>query len=262
MSASGFGPLLQQLRRQRRLSQQAMAAAAGLSQRHVCFLETGRARPGTQALPKLMAALALSTAEASAMVAAAGLTAPPAGLDWQAPQLARLRAITAQMLAAWVDVPAYVMDAGGSLLARNPLFCALLAQVPGIPPAVAANIHDLVLHPDGLAAAMVAPDQLVPALLRRLRRSALTQPAAAATLARVLRYPVVKRHGASLPRTTDLGVIGEHYQLAGQRWSFVAATASFLGADQALTAGIEVEALFPADDATRQQLASIARRGG
>ncbi|OSZ66966.1 hypothetical protein CAP39_10895 [Sphingomonas sp. IBVSS1] len=258
MDAPGFGLLLQRLRRQRRLSQQALAGAAGLSQRHVCFLETGRARPGARALPKLVTALALSTAEAAELVAAAGLAPPTAGLEWQAPALARLRAITAQMLAAWADVPAYVLDAGGSILARNPMFERLLRQALPIPPAVAGNIHDLVLHPDGLADAIAAPDQLVPALIRRLQRAAASQPAAAATLARVRHYPIVQRHGASLPRSSDLGVIPETYRIAGARWAFIAATAGFLGADQALTAGIEVEALFPADDSTSQQLRRLA----
>ncbi len=258
MNAPGFGLLLRRLRRQQRLSQQALAGAAGLSQRHVCFLETGRARPGARALPRLVAALALSSAEAAELVAAAGLTPAPAGLDWHAPALARLRAITAEMLAAWADVPAYVLDAGGIILARNLMFDRLLRQAPPIPPAVAGNIHDLVLHPDGLANAMTAPDQLVPALIRRLQRTAASQPAAAATLARVRHYPIVQRHGTSLPRASDLGVIAETYRIAGARWAFIAATAGFLGADQALTAGIEVEALFPADECTRRQLRDLA----
>ncbi len=258
MDATAFGPLLQRLRRQRRLSQQALAGTAGLSQRHVCFLETGRAQPGARALPKLVAALALSSAEAAELVAAAGLAPPAAGLDWHAPALARLRAITAEMLAAWADVPAYVLDAGGQILARNPMFEQLLRQAPPVPPGLAGNIHDLVLHPDGLADAIAAPDQLVPALIRRLRRTAASQPAAAATLARVRHYPIVQRHGASLPRASDLGVIPETYRIAGERWAFIAATAGFLGADQALAAGIEVEALFPADDNTRRRMRLLA----
>jgi transcriptional regulator with XRE-family HTH domain len=262
MNNLGFGPLLSRLRRQRHLSQQALAAEAGVSQRHVCFLETGRAQPGARALPRLVAALALSAAETAELMAAAGLAPPPPVLDWNAPKLTQLREVTRQLLASWVDVPAYLLNAGGTILASNPVFAALLAEVPGLPSQLLTNIHDLTLHPQGLASAIVAPDQLVPALLRRLQRAAISQPAAAATLARVRQYAIVQRYGSCLPVASDLGVVAETYRIAGQRWSFLAVTAGFLGADHMLTAGIEIEALFPADDNTRQQLRTIVRGKG
>ena len=52
-----FGPLLRQWRLARHLSQLALATEAGISTRHLSFLETGRAQPSREMVQLLGSAL-------------------------------------------------------------------------------------------------------------------------------------------------------------------------------------------------------------
>ena len=59
--ASGVGPLVRAWRSARGLSQEHLAARAGVSTRHLSFIETGRARPGREVVLALAGALAVLT---------------------------------------------------------------------------------------------------------------------------------------------------------------------------------------------------------
>lgn len=50
---SAFGRQLKQWRRQRGVSQLALAERAQVSQRHISFIETGRARPGEETVHRI-----------------------------------------------------------------------------------------------------------------------------------------------------------------------------------------------------------------
>ena len=52
-----FGPMLRTWRRRRGASQLALALQSGVSQRHVSFLESGRARPSREMVVQLTTAL-------------------------------------------------------------------------------------------------------------------------------------------------------------------------------------------------------------
>ena len=52
-----FGPMLRAWRRRRGASQLALALQSGVSQRHVSFLESGRARPSREMVVQLSTAL-------------------------------------------------------------------------------------------------------------------------------------------------------------------------------------------------------------
>ncbi len=75
------GLQLRRLRRARQLSQLSLSLSAGVSARHLSFVETGRARPGRDVLLKLAGALGLTELEQSGLLARAGFApvAPPSG---------------------------------------------------------------------------------------------------------------------------------------------------------------------------------------
>lgn len=252
-----FATLLAATRRGARLSQAELAARAGLSQRHLSFLETGRARPGRRGLAALIAGLALSPPEAERLLHAAGLASARPALGWHDPPLAPIRAIADRLLARHEPAPAYVLDRAGDLLVTNRGFDRMMtATGRNLIEAVGRrNLYDLTLHPEGLAPYLAEPERLVPTVMQRLRRAADRDAGAAATLARVGRHPIVRRHPGPAA-ASDHGVLAETYLVAGQRLSFLAVTASFGAADTAATAGIEIECLFAADAATEALLAA------
>src|SRR5215207_11057787 len=70
--APALGTLLQYWRRSRSLSQLALAHEANVSPRHVCFIETGRAKPSREMVLLLADALAVPLRERNALLLAAG----------------------------------------------------------------------------------------------------------------------------------------------------------------------------------------------
>src|SRR5262245_66323356 len=67
-----FGPMLRTWRRRRGASQLALALQSGVSQRHVSFLESGRARPSREMVVQLTTALDVPLRQRNAMLLAAG----------------------------------------------------------------------------------------------------------------------------------------------------------------------------------------------
>jgi len=71
-SPARVGPLLRDWRRRRRLSQLELALEAGVSARHVSFVETGRSRPSAEMLLHLAEQLDVPLRERNRMLLAAG----------------------------------------------------------------------------------------------------------------------------------------------------------------------------------------------
>lgn len=71
-----FGALLRHWRQVRRISQLALANEAEISDRHMSFLETGRAQPSREMVQLLATALDVPLSEHNALLVAAGYYAP------------------------------------------------------------------------------------------------------------------------------------------------------------------------------------------
>ena len=103
--ARAIGPLLQHWRKTRSLSQLALAYEADVSPRHICFLETGRAKPSREMVMLLSNVLDVPLRERNAMLLAAGFAPMYAESRLDAPELhavqTALRAILRQQLEAY-----------------------------------------------------------------------------------------------------------------------------------------------------------------
>jgi DNA-binding XRE family transcriptional regulator len=78
--ASTVGVLLRHWRTRRGLSQSALALDAGVSARHVSFVETGRSRPSARMIVRLAGQLQIPLPDRDLLLVAAGY-APPHGPD-------------------------------------------------------------------------------------------------------------------------------------------------------------------------------------
>src|SRR5215467_10561197 len=88
---SPCGALLRQWRNLRKLSQLDLAVKAGVSARHVCFLETGRAQPSREMLMLLAGVLDVPLRERNALLHAAGFADLYRVTDLAAPEMAPAR---------------------------------------------------------------------------------------------------------------------------------------------------------------------------
>jgi transcriptional regulator with XRE-family HTH domain len=104
------GELLRQWRQRRRLSQLELANQAGISTRHLSFVENGRSAPSREMLLQLAERLEVPLRERNLLLLAAGFAPVYAQNAWDAPQLEAVRAAVRQVLTGHDPYPAVVVD--------------------------------------------------------------------------------------------------------------------------------------------------------
>ena len=145
------GGLLRQWRRQRRFSLLALASEAEISQRHLGFIESGRARPSRDMVLHLSEYLDVPLRARNTILAAAGHAPhyPHHGLD--APERAAIRRVIGAVVNGHLPHPALAVDRRWTLVSANKAAQALMAGVAPHRLADKINVLRLSLHPEGLA---------------------------------------------------------------------------------------------------------------
>lgn len=259
-----FGTILARLRRNRGWSQEVLAHRSGLSQRHLSFLETGRAQPGKRSIAALISALALRGWEQRAMIAAlasAPATDVPPAAAFEPPDLKFIERLT-ERLTLW---PAYAFRPDGTLLAANRAMNRLLnAAAPGedlwvaTAPAKGANIYDLVFHPKGLVRWMQNPEEVVPETLRRLRIEAAHDQGLAPVLDRVAAFPAARSWAN--PGTATRPLLVECYRLGEDILSVISVISHLASPGEFELDVLRIESFIPADAKSERLLADLALR--
>ncbi len=109
--AGAIGPLLARTRKARRVSQLHLAGEAGVSTRHLSFVETGRARPSRDLVVRLCETLGVSAREADAFLLAAGFAPAHRETSLEAPAMTEILAALRLMLGRHEPLPAAAFDA-------------------------------------------------------------------------------------------------------------------------------------------------------
>src|SRR4051794_29759782 len=166
------GALLRDWRERRRLSQLDLALDAGVSARHLSFVETGRSRPSSRLLLALAERLDVPLRDRNALLLAAGYAPAFGERPLDAPELEPVRAALRRILEAQEPFPAAVVDRRWDLVEANRGIGLL---VGGADPALLrppVNVIRLSLHPNGVAPHIVNLGEWRAHLLERLRRQA------------------------------------------------------------------------------------------
>jgi transcriptional regulator with XRE-family HTH domain len=148
---AGFGTLLRRWRGHRGFSQMALSLDAGVSTRHLSWLEAGKAQPSRAMVLRLATRLDLPLRERNALLVAAGYAPLYAERPYADAALAPARAALQRLLDALEPSPALAVDRHWNLVAHNrlvPLFLAAVAPSLVEPP---VNVLRLSLHAQGLA---------------------------------------------------------------------------------------------------------------
>ena len=271
-SQPSIGPLLRGWRERRRLSQLELALDAGISTRHLSFVETGRSRPGREMLLRVLEQLEVPFRERNRLLLASGHAPafPERSLD--DPELLPVRAAVDQILTRHEPYPAVVVDRAWNLVAANSAMRALTEAVV-IDPALLeppVNIMRVGLHPRGLAPLIVNLGQWHAHFCQRLEQQlAVTgDPDLAALLEEVAGYPIPGDEPDPAPDPEAREMLGPVRFRApgGGELSFFGMFATFDTPFEVTTSELAMELLFPADQATAEALAGRVRteeaRGG
>lgn len=257
-----FGSLLLHWRQLRHKSQLALANDADVSPRHLCFVETGRARPSRDMVLTLARVLEVPLREQNALLLAAGFAPLYRETPLEAPELAAARKALDTILRHHEPLPAVVMNRRWDILETNSAadrFFALLldSKVPASP-----NVIRLVFDPEGLRPLISNWETVAESLIHRVHREAVGGVPDAETsrlLEQALAFPGVPRRFRIPDFETPLSPIVPIGFAKGALTFHYFSTVTTLGTPQDVTLQeLRIECFFPMDEQTAQNARRLA----
>lgn len=156
------------------MSQLDLSIEAGVSARHLSFVETGRSRPSPELILRLAEQLDVPLAERNTMLLAGGYAPAYPSHEVSDPQLAPVRTAVRQILNGHGPYPAVLIDQHWHLVEANAAVGLLTAGVEPHLLTPPINVLRLSLHPGGMAPRILNLPEWRAHLLNRLRRQAVT----------------------------------------------------------------------------------------
>jgi transcriptional regulator with XRE-family HTH domain len=257
LEAPPVGNLLCMWRKRRRLSQLALACDAEISQRHLSFVESGRASPSREMILHLAEQLDVPRRDRNLLLVAAGFAPIYRERPLDDPALQAARKALDVVLTGHEPYPALAVDRHWTLVAANRAISPLLTGTdPELlqPP---VNVLRLSLHPAGLAPRIVNLEQWREHILARLNRQ--VEVAADRVLADLL---LELRDYPSGSKSRDIAwgrefagvVVPLQLNSASGVLSFFSTTTVFGSPVDITLSELAIESFFPADAATAEAM--------
>jgi transcriptional regulator with XRE-family HTH domain len=252
-SETGFAAALRRWRARRGWSQLELAGRAGVSQRHLSFLELGRAAPSREMAVRLAEALEVGLRERNGFLVAAGFAPIFRETALAAPELAPIREALDFMLAKQEPYPAVVVDRRWNLVKANSGAVRLVEFLLGpLPPEARINLADALVGPGALRPYLVNWGEVARYFLRGIEADAAADGSdeTAALLERLLSYEdaaALQKH-TSMPSTEP--VLSMHF-CKGEVSLRLFTAIAILGTPQNVTLDeLRIESFFPVDTET------------
>jgi transcriptional regulator with XRE-family HTH domain len=260
-NATGVGGLLRKWRQRRRATQLDLALDAGISARHLSFVETGRSKPGRELMLRLLDQLEVPFREQNQLLLAAGHAPAFPERPLEAPDLAPVREALDLILAGHDPYPAVAVDRHWNLVAANSALTSLVREAE-IDPALLEppmNVLRAGLHPRGLGRLLVNPGEWIGHFRDRLERQLVTT--GDARLAELMEEIDGYSRAYAEPLRSDAEFLGPLKMRApdGRELSFLGMFATFDTPFEVTASELAMELMFPADRATAEALEAFAR---
>ncbi len=280
MTSAQVGSLLREWRERRRLSQLGLAVDAGVSARHVSFVENGRARPSPEMVLHLAERLEVPLRERNQLLLSAGYAPMWGQRTLDDAEMQPVREAIGLVLGGHEPYPALVVDQHWNMVAANR---GLAALTEGIAPQLMeepVNVLRVALHPKGLAPRIVNLTEWRTHLLERLDRqiAATSDPVLVALRDELTAYPATNASGnghgsdghggdvkgavgpADGPTATDGAqlardiVVCLRLRAGDGELAFFSTIATFGTAIDVTISELAIESFFPADRTTAEYL--------
>jgi transcriptional regulator with XRE-family HTH domain len=259
LNGNAFGRLLKNWRGRRGFSQLDLALAARTTQRHLSFIESGRATPSRDMILRITATMDLPLRQQNALLLAAGYAPAWGERDLAAPDMAMVNSALDYMLAQHEPYPAFVIDRHWNLLRANRGAGRLTEFLLGPPPAQAApepvNLAIALMSSDGLRPFIVNWQEVAHYFLRGVQSDAQADgaPETLSLLNRLLSLPDVSALSETPPPTeTQAPVLPIRFRQGDTSLSLFTTIAT-LGTPRDVTLQeVRIETFFPMDGATDQ----------
>jgi transcriptional regulator with XRE-family HTH domain len=246
-------------RRRRRRSQLDLALEAGVSPRHLSFVETGRSKPSPELLLALAELLDVPLRERNAFLLAAGYAPRYPQTPLEDPAMARVRAAVQRLLAGHDPYPGVAVDRLWNVVLANAAARRLVTHLPVGLAGPPLNVFRACLHPDGLAKQTLNLPEWAAYLVGQLHRlQVLTPDPDVSKLAEeVAKYPTVAGLGdwreMATPDEPTL-LVPWRLRLDGVHLSLFTTLTTFGTPHDITLAELAVELFYPADEDTEAAL--------
>lgn len=254
-----FGPLLKSWRTRRRLSQLDLALDAGMSQRHLSFLETGRSKPSRSAIWQICEALELPAAEQDVMLISAGFAPQIADTSWSSEVRDAVSASVDHVLKGHEPFPAVSVDRIWNLQRANESAQRFFALAGGTGQ---LNLLKEVFAPGALRANIRNWPEVARALFRLLDLEVARQPHDAegkALLDELKDLPGVAEAIAERPKEHPAPVLSIGFLIDGTELRLFSLIATVGMSMDATLDDLRIETLLPADEPTRRWFTNLDR---
>jgi len=252
-----FGHLLRGWRTRRRLSQLDLATEAGISSRHVSFIETGRTQPSREMVLLLAAVLDVPLRDRNSLLTLAGYAPIYRETPLQAPALAQARRALDFLLRQQEPYPALVLDRHWNVVQVNEgtarvqaVFLDPVAVEKLGPP----NAMRLMFHPAAFRPYIANWEATAASLIQWLHRdlvSGFGDTETRVLLDEMLAYPNVPWQWRTVDlEASPLPFLSIEFRKGDLALSYFT-TLTSLGSPHDITLQeLRVESFFPTDDAT------------
>ena len=243
-----LGELLRYWRQQRGKSQLDLSLDAGVSQRHISFVESGRSVPSRGLLLTLSQTLDVPLREQNALLLASGYAPVHVENGWHAPEMALVSKAIDRVLAQQEPHPALVLDRYWNVLRTNDAAPRFFGQFVDLASRKSPrNLLDLMFDPAGMKPFVEDWEGVASTLLQRVHREAVGHVLDKKTielLNDLKKYPGVKDLSTSLK--SQVPVLPITFVKGSERYSYFSLI-STVGTPQCITAQeFRIECMFPA----------------
>ncbi len=262
-SERAFAAALRRWRERRSWSQLELSQRADISQRHLSFLELGRAAPSRDMVLRFADALDVPHRHRNALLLAAGFAPVWREAAFDSPELTGVRAALDYMLAQQQPYPAVAVDRHWNLLKANGGTVRLVEFLVGpVAPGAKINLADALVGPDVLRPHLVNWTEVVRYFIRSVEADASAdgRPETVALFERLIASPDVRC--LLKPSSGDVAagpILPMHFRKEGTSLRLITIIAT-LGTPQDITLQeLRVESFFPADEPTARILQNWSR---
>lgn len=264
-----FARLLKGWRERRKFSQLNLALDAGVSQRHLSFLESGRAHPSRDMILQLAEVLDIPLRERNHLLHAAGFAPLFSQRTLDTEEMKSVRQALDIILRHHEPYPALVVNREWNMVLANTAaqrFVALLGNPEEVwqrvDPSGHFNVMRMTFHPTGLQPLLQNWQQVAPLMLSRLQREVSADPTHTALrelFEELCALPTISpqwrnQHWAETPPPILPLAVG----LGANTLNMVSMISTFGTALDVTADELRVETFFPADEFSTQFFQRLA----
>jgi transcriptional regulator with XRE-family HTH domain len=260
------GDLIREWRTRRHMSQLDLASEAGISQRHLSFLESGRAVPSREMVIRLAEGLDIPLRHRNRILLAAGFAPQYSERQLADPLLSPAMEAVRLVLKGHEPYPAFAVDVRWNMIVANDMVAPFLTSIEDArllePP---INVLRLCLHPKGLAPQIGNLAEWKAHLLERLRRQndAFADPELERLEDELRGYPGGVSHTRAIQKESTAIAHVLRLRMGNEVLSFISTITTFGTPLDVTLSELAIECFFPADERTRAALGQLtaSRRG-